>query len=71
MNKWIPSQKQQEGLITKSFDFLNDELTQLQIELDCPDEFICDFLEVVKKHWSPKSCYSRARQHKRDNPDSY
>ena len=71
MNKWIPSQKQQSGVINKTFDFFNDELIQLQNELDCPDEFICDFLEVVKKHWSPKSCHSRVRQHKRDNPSYY
>ena len=71
MNEWIPSQKQQSGLINKTFEFLNDELIQLQKELDCPDKFIYDFLDVVKKHWSPKSCHSRARQHKRDNPSSY
>ena len=71
MSKWIPSQNQQLGLINKTFELLNDELAQFQNELDCPDEFICDFLEVVKKHWSPKSCHSRARQHKRDNPSLY
>ena len=49
----------------------DDELVELQDELDCPDEFICDFLEVVKNRWSPDSCHSKARQHKRDNPSSY
>ena len=71
MHKWTPSQKQQSGLLNKSFENFNEELSHLQKELDCPDEFICDFLEVVKKHWSPKSCHSRARQHKRYNPNSY
>ena len=71
MAKWIPSQKQKSGLISRTFEFFIDELAELQDELDCPDEFIFDFLEVVKNRWSPDSCHSKARQHKRDNPSSY
>jgi len=71
MDKWILSQKQKTGIISRTFEFFIDELTELQEELDCPDEFICDFLEVVKDRWSPNSCHSKARQHKRDNPSFY
>ena len=71
MGKWTPSQNQKSGLISRTFDFFIDELSELQEELDCPDEFICDFLEIVKDRWSPDSCHSKARQHKRDNPSSY
>ena len=71
MDKWIQSQKQKSGLISRTFEFFIDELAELQDELDCPDEFIRDFLEVVKNHWSPDSCHSKARLHKRDNPGSY
>ena len=71
MGKWTPSQKQKSGLISRTFDFFIDELSELQEELDCPDEFICDFLEIVKNRWSPDSCHSKARQHQRDNPSSY
>ena len=71
MGKWTPSQKQKSGPISRTFDFFIDELAELQKELDCPDEFICDFLEIVKNRWSPDSCHSKARQHKRDNPSSY
>ena len=71
MDKWTPSQNQKSGLISRTFDFFIDELAELQEELDCPDEFICDFLEIVKNRWSPDSCHSKARQHKRDNPSSY
>jgi len=59
MAKWIPSQKQKSGLISRTFEFFIDELAELQDELDCPDEFICDFLEVVKNRWSPDSCHSK------------
>ena len=71
MAKWIPSQKQKSGLISRTFEFFINELDELQEELDCPDEFICDFLEIVKNRLSPDSCHSKARQHKRDNPSSY
>ena len=71
MSNWKPSEENQSGSISRTFDFFIDELTELQDELGCPDEFICDFLEVVVKHWSPKSCHSRVRQHKRDNPSYY
>ena len=71
MDKWIPSQKQKSDLISRTFEFFIDELNELQDELDCPDEFICNFLEVIKSRWSPDSCHSKARQHKRDNPSSY
>tara|TARA_Y100001968_G_scaffold167596_1_gene153450 strand:- start:121 stop:336 length:216 start_codon:yes stop_codon:yes gene_type:complete len=71
MRKWIPSHAQQTGLISRTFELFNKELTELQKELDCPDEFICEFLDIVKNHWSPDSCHSKARQHKRDNPSSY
>ena len=71
MDKWSPSKKQKSELISRTFEFFINELAEFQDELDCPDEFICDFLEVVKNRWSPDSCHSKARQHKRDNPSSY
>ena len=64
MDKCIPSQKQKSGSISRSFEVFIDELAKFQGELDCLDEFICDFLEVVKNRWLPDSCHSKARQHK-------
>ena len=71
MGKWIPSQAQKSDLISRKFEYFNDKLTELQKDLDCPDEFICEFLDIVKNSWSPDSCHSKARQHKRDNPSFY
>ncbi len=48
MDIWIPSQKQKLGSISRTFELFIDELAELQDELDCPDKFICDFLEVVR-----------------------
>ena len=71
MEKWIPSKKQKTGLISRTFEIFTVELAKFQDELDCPDEFIYDFLEVLKNRWSSDSCHSKARQHKRNNPSSY
>ena len=71
MKKWKPSQDQQTGSISRTFDFFMDELTELQEELDCPDEFIRDFLEVIRNRWSADNCHSKMRQYKRDNPSFY
>ncbi len=70
MNKWKPTQEQQSGSISRTFDFFVDELTELQEELDCSDEFIYNFLEVLRNRWSSDSCHSKVRKHKRDNPIS-
>ena len=59
------------SLISRTFESFVDGLAELQDELDCTGEIICDFLEVVKNRWSPESCQSKARQHKRYNPSSY
>ena len=69
--EWAPSKDQQSGEISRTFDFFIAELNELQEELHCPDEFIYDFLEVIKDRWSSDSCHSKARQYKRDNPNSY
>ena len=51
MNKWNPSQDQQSGSISRTFDFFVERLSELQDELDCPDESIYDFLEVIRNRW--------------------
>ena len=71
MNKWKPSQAQQSGSISRTFDFFIDELSELQEELNCPDEYTYDFIEVIRNRWSSDSCHSKTRQHKIDNPHLY
>ena len=68
MKNWIPSDQPQ---LSIAFEYFNDELSESRETLDCHDEFICSFLDVIKNPWSPNSFHSKARQHKRDNPSSY
>tara|TARA_B100001250_G_C19282735_1_gene564002 strand:+ start:228 stop:443 length:216 start_codon:yes stop_codon:yes gene_type:complete len=71
MDEWEPTEDQQSRQIARTFDFFIDELNELQEELACPDEFIYDFLKVIQTRWTSENCHAKARQHKKDNPDSY
>ena len=70
-DKWKPTEEQNTGPISRVSEFFIDELNELQEELDCPDEFIYDFMEAISKFWSPESCHTKARQNKRKNPDAF
>ena len=39
-----------------------EELNELQEELDCPDEFIYDFMEAIRNRWSPNGCHARVKK---------
>ncbi len=69
--KWKPTDDQNRGPISRVSEFFIDELNELQEELDCPDEFIYDFMEAIRNRWSPESCHAKTRQNKRDNPDAF
>ena len=59
---WTPSDGQKEGPITRSYELVHEEMERLQNQLNCPDEFIYDFLEAIRDHYSPTSCFARIRQ---------
>ena len=63
---WVPSEKQNLGIITKTYDLIKIKLEKLQEETSCPDLFVYEFLEAIKKEWDPKSCQSIARSNKGD-----
>ena len=64
---WTPSDDQKDGLITRAYQLVHEEMEQLQNQLNCPDEFIYDFLEEIRDHYSPTSCFARIRKNKNHN----
>ena len=58
---WIPSEDDNFGPITDSYNSITAELKDLQDKLSCPDDFIYDFLDAIKKEWDPKSCKMKAK----------
>ena len=62
--KWAPSQEENLGVITSVYEFIKEELSELQKETGCPDSFIYDFIGIIQNEWHPESCHSRVRKKK-------
>ena len=56
------SEEEQEKVISDCYDSINDEIEKLQNKLKWPDEFIYDFLETIRDHYSPTSDFARIRK---------
>ena len=66
-NKWAPSQEDNLGVITSVYEFIKEELSELQKKTGCPDSFIYDFIGKIQNEWHPESCHSIVRNKKRKN----
>ena len=65
---WTPSQEENNGIITKTYELIIEKLHYLRKETNCPDEFIYKFVGEIQKEWHPSSCQSIARLSKKINP---
>ena len=65
--KWSHSQEENFGVITSVYEFIKEELSELQKETGCPDSFIYDFISNMQNEWHPESCISIVRNKKRKN----
>ena len=66
-NKWAPSQEKNLGVITIVYEFIKEELSELQKQTGCPDSFIYDmydFIGKIQNKWHPESCHSIVRNNK-------
>ena len=66
-SNWVPSEKDNLGAISESYYSITKELENLQNKLNCPDNFIYDFLGAIQKEWSPLSCKMKAKSFKNKN----
>ena len=64
---WVPSEKNNMGVISESYGSIIKELEDLQAKLKCPDNFIYDFLGAIQKEWDPESCKIKAKTFKNKN----
>ena len=65
--KWAPSQEENLGVITSVYDFIKEELSELQKKTGCPDSFIYEFIGKIQNEWHPESCNTIVRNKKRKN----
>ena len=63
--KWAPSKEENLGVITRAYESIKEELSELQKETGCPDSFIYEFIENIQNEWHPESCHSKVRNKKR------
>ena len=59
--KWQPTNYQKDRLISCTKKYIHQKLNNLHKELECPDEFIFDFLKDIQKDWDPYSSKSKAK----------
>ena len=59
--KWTPSQEENLGVITSVYEFIKEELSELQKETVCPDSFIYDFIGKIQNEWHPESGHAIVR----------
>ena len=64
---WVPTQEDNLGIITSAYEFIKEELSELQEETGCPDSFIYDFVGRIQNEWHPKSCHSIVRNKRMNN----
>tara|TARA_B100000989_G_C19151458_1_gene307643 strand:- start:205 stop:450 length:246 start_codon:yes stop_codon:yes gene_type:complete len=62
---WEPTNEQNNGIISSVYEFIKEELLELQELTECPDTFIYDFIGRIQYEWDPKSCHSLARNQKK------
>jgi len=62
--KWAPSQEENLKVITSVYEFIKEELSELQKKTGCPDSFIYDFIGKIQNEWHPESCHSIVRNKK-------
>ena len=63
--KWAPSKEENLGIITSVYEFIKEELSELQKETGCPDSFIYDFIGKIQNEWNPESCQSIVKKNEK------
>ena len=63
---WEPTNEQNIGIISSVYEFIKEELSELQEVTECPDTFIYDFIGRIQHEWHPESCHSKTRNYKKN-----
>ena len=60
-SNWVPSEEDNLGAISNCYYSISKELENLKDKVNCPDNFIYDFLGAIQKEWAPESCKIKAK----------
>ena len=59
---WHPTSYQKDRLITEAKKYIEQKLKDLHKELECPNEFIFDFIKDIQQDWDPDSFKSKSER---------
>ena len=59
---WYPTNYQKDRLITDTKKYIEQKLKDLHKELECPNEFIFDFIKDIQQDWDPDSFKSKSER---------
>ena len=58
--KWQATNYQKERLISNTKKYIKQKLDDLHKELECPNEYIFNFIEDIQQDWNPDSNKSKS-----------
>ena len=61
ISDWVPTEEDNFGPISESYNTITKELEHLQDKLSCPENFIYEFLGAIQKEWDPLSCKMKVK----------
>ena len=65
---WYPTNYQKDRLISEAKKYIENKLIGLHKELECPNEFIFDFIKDIQQDWNPDSNKSKAEKLQKNQP---
>ena len=67
-DKWQPTNYQKDRLISATKKYITQKIDNLHKELECPNEFIYDFIEDIQQDWNPNSCKFKSQKIQKKYP---
>ena len=64
---WYPTNYQKDRLISEAKKYIENKLIGLHKELECPNEFIFDFIKDIQQDWDPDSFKSKSERLQKSN----
>ncbi len=59
---WQATNYQKERIISDTKKYIKQKIENLHKELECPNEFIFDFIEDIQQDWNPDSSKFKAQK---------
>ena len=59
---WQATNYQKDRLITNTKKYIKQKLNELHRELECPNEYIYNFIKDIQQDWDPESCKFKAQK---------